>query len=134
MFLSRLNNKEKEMFLDLAVYTAQSNGIVEDAEKEMIMQYCREMSVSFYDITNLHSMKELVDFFSEVSKEKKRIVMLELIGLCAADGETDSIETAFTKKFANEIGLTEEIYDVLKKDIEEYTIILSIISGHVLNN
>lgn len=134
MFLSKLNNKEKEMFLDIAVYTAQSNGIVEDVEKELIMQYCREMGVSFYDISKLHSMQELVDFFSNVSKEKKRIVVLELLGLCYADGCMDAIETAFTEKFAQDIGLSEEIYNMIKKDVEEYSIILGIISGHILND
>lgn len=134
MFLGKLNNKEKEMFLDIAVYTAQSNGIVEDVEKELIMQYCREMGVSFYDISKLHSMQELVDFFSNVSKEKKRIVVLELVGLCYVDGCMDSIETAFTEKFSRDIGLSPEIYSMIKKDVEEYSIILGIISGHILND
>lgn len=133
MYLGRLNNKEKEMFLELSVYASQANGVVEEAEKEMIMSYCKEMSVLFYDVSNIHSYNEVSEFFKGVSKEKKRIVLLELLGLCHCDGEVDSIEDAFSKKFANEIGIDDELYDVLSRDVEEYLTILSIINGHVLN-
>ena len=132
MFLDRLNDKEKEMFLDLAVYAAQANGVVDDTEKSMIMQYCKEMSVAFYDVSKLHSLDEIVTVFSKSSKEKKKIIILELLGLCYADNEFDDIEDAFVKKVSNDIGLKDDVYDTLKKDINEYSIILGILSGHIL--
>jgi len=131
MFLDRLNDKEKEMFLDLAVYAAQANGVVEETEKYMIMQYCKEMGVAFYDISRLHTLEEIIGVFAKTSKEKKKIVVLELLGLCYADNEFDNIEDAFVKKVSNDIGLKDEIYDILKRDINEYSIILSILSGHI---
>lgn len=131
MFLDRLNDKEKEMFLDLAVYAAQANGTVEDAEKNMIMQYCKEMSVAFYDISKLHTLDEIIGVFLKSSKEKKKIVILELLGLCFADNEFDDIEDAFIKKVSDDIGLKDNIYDILKKDIKEYSIILGILSDHI---
>lgn len=131
MFLDKLNDKEKEMFLDLAVYAAQANGVVEETEKNMIMQYCKEMGVAFYDISKLHTLEEIIGVFTKSSKEKKKIVVLELLGLCYADNEFDDIEDAFVKKVSNDIGLKDEIYDILKRDINEYSIILSILSGHI---
>ena len=89
MFLDKLNDKEKEMFLDLAVYAAQANGVVEETEKNMIMQYCKEMGVAFYDISKLHTLEEIIGVFTKSSKEKKKIVVLELLGLCYADNEFD---------------------------------------------
>ena len=133
MFLDRLNNKEKELFLDLAVYASQANGIVEEAEKEAIMGYCREMGVPFYDISKLHPLQEITEFFAGVSKEKKRIVAFEIMGLCATDGETDEVENAFINKFTEEIGLSEDVVNTLQRDIEEYLIIFQIVKGHVLN-
>ena len=133
MFLDRLNNKEKEMFLDLAVYAAQANGVVEEAEKEAIMGYCKEMGVPFYDISKLHPFQEITDFFSALTKEKKRIVVFEIMGLCATDGETDEVESAFINKFADDIGLPEDVFETLQRDIEEYLIIYQIVRGHVLN-
>ena len=132
MFLDRLNDKEKEMFLDLAVYTAQSNGVVEESEKNMILQYCKEMAVAFYDISKLHSLEEVIAVFAKSSKEKKKIVILELLGLCYSDDDFDEVEDAFVKKFSYDIGLKEDVYETLKKDIKEYTIILNILSNHVL--
>ncbi len=133
MFLDRLNDKEKEMFLDLTVYTAQANGIIEDTEKNLILQYCKEMGVAFYDISKLHSLEEVVAVFSKSSKEKKRIVLLEILGLCYADGDFDTVEQAFAKKFSDDIGLKDDLFDTLSRDIKEYSIILGIITGHVLD-
>lgn len=133
MFLDRLNNKEKEMFLDLAVYAAQANGVVEEAEKEAIMGYCREMGVTFYDISKLHPYKEVTEFFSGVTKEKKRIIIFEILGLCAVDSETDDVEEAFISDLAENIGVPEDVFNSLKRDINEYLIIFQIIRGHVLN-
>ena len=133
MFLDRLNDKEKEMFLDLTVYTAQANGIIEDTEKNLILQYCKEMGVAFYDISKLHSLDEVVAVFSKSSKEKKRIVLLEILGLCYADGDFDTVEQAFAKKFSQDIGLKDDLFDTLSRDIKEYSIILGNITGHVLD-
>ena len=133
MFLDRLNDKEKEMFLDLTVYTAQANGIIEDTEKNLILQYCKEMGVAFYDISKLHTLEEVVAVFSKSSKEKKRIVLLEILGLCYADGDFDTVEQAFAKKFSQDIGLKDDLFDTLSRDIKEYSIILGIITGHVLD-
>ena len=131
MFLDRLNDKEKELFLDLAVYTAQANGVVEETEKNMIMQYCKEMGVAFYDISKLHTLEEIIGVFAKMSKEKKKIVVLELLGLCYADNEFDDVEEAFIKKVSSDIGVKDNIYDILKKDINEYSIILGILSGNI---
>ena len=133
MFLDRLNDKEKEMFLDLTVYSAQANGVIEDTEKNMILQYCKEMGVAFYDISKLHSLEEVIAVFSKSSKEKKRIVLLEILGLCYADGDFDTVEQAFAKKFSQDIGLKDDLFDTLSRDIKEYSIILGIITGHVLD-
>ncbi|MBP3810230.1 MAG: hypothetical protein ILA15_05805 [Clostridiales bacterium] len=131
MFLDRLNNEEKVMFLDLAVYAAQSNGIVDEAESKMLMQYCKEMGIAFYDVSSIHSMEEVKNCFSVTSEEKKRIVALELLGLCYIDGDFDSVESAFAEKFSRDIGVSDEVYKVLTRDIDEYVTILSIIEGHL---
>ena len=132
MFLNRLNNKEKEMFLAAAVYVSQANGKVNDEEKEAIIGYCKEMGVTFYDITGLHNYEEVVEFFSKVTKEKKRIVCFELLGLAEVDGEFDEVEESFIEKFSEDIALPSDVYESLKRDIEEYTIIYRIICGHVI--
>ena len=131
MFLDRLNDDEKVMFLDLAVYAAQTNGIVEESEKKILMQYCKEMGVAFYDVSKLHSLDEVKEFFKERNEETKRIVILEILGLCYIDGEFDSVENAFAKDFAEDIHVDENAYKVLTRDIEEYVTILSIIQGHI---
>lgn len=132
MFLDRLNENEKVLFLDLSVYAAQCNGVVEDSEKDMLLQYCREMGIAFYDVSKLHELAEVKESFSSSDDLIKRIVVLELLGLCYADGDFDNVEKAFVSDFANSIGVSEEIYQKLNRDVEEYLTILGIIQDHIM--
>lgn len=54
------------------------------------------------------------------------------MGLCYVDGEIDIVEEVFVKKLAEDIGIDNEVYEIIKRDVEEYSIILGIISGHVI--
>ena len=131
MFLDRLNDNEKVMFLDLAVYVAQCNGVVDVQEKNMLLQYCHEMGIAFYDVSKLHLFDDVKTCFSKSSESIKRIVVLEILGLCYADGEFDNIEKSFVYGFANSIGVNDNVYQDLSRDIREYSAILGIIEGHI---
>ena len=131
MFLNRLNDKQKEMFLDLAVHASRANGVVEDAEKNMIVQYCNEMNLVQMNETNLSTMEEITACFSEADDQIKRIVVIELLGLYYADGDFDNTEKTFALVFANSIGIDQETYEQLNRDIDEYLTIVEIIQKHI---
>ena len=131
MFLRSLNNEEKKMFLDMAVYVSKANGIIEKSESDLLEQYCNEMGIASYDMSALCEINEIKEFFSNASDSIKRVVTLELIGLGYVDGEFEEVENQMVRNFALGIGLSEEVYDELRRDIEEYTVILGIIQKHV---
>ena len=133
MFLNVLNNEEKNLFLDLAVYVSKANGLIEESEQSIIAQYCQEMCVDDYDMSNQHSMDEIKAVFSNSSENSKRIAVFELLGLGYTDGSLDELENSIVKDFANGIGISEELFNKLNRDIKEYTTILGIIQEHLFD-
>ena len=67
MFLEKLSEEEKEVFLDLARATAKANGMVEESEKAMIQRYCREMSMDEHKIYDVKKTDEAAAFFAGTS-------------------------------------------------------------------
>lgn len=131
MFLNKLSDNEKEMFLDMAVYVSKANGLVEETEKNLISQYCHEMCIETYNAENIHNLEEIYNVFSNSSNESKRIAVLELLGLGYSDGNIDELENSVIVDFARSIGVPEDIFNRLNRDIEEYCTVISIIQGHI---
>ncbi len=131
MFLNTLNTEEKSMFLDMAIRTSQANGLFEESELDMLKQYCKEMDIKPCKKTELHTIDEIKAFFTNSSDTTKRIVVLELLGIGYIDGNFDEAENNVVKDFAIGIGLTEEIYNKLNRDIDQYITVLGIIQEHV---
>ena len=131
MFLNALSTEEKSMFLDMAIRASQVNGLVEESERSMLEQYCKEMDIAPHEKSELHTIDDIKSFFSDSSDISKRVVVLELLGLGFIDGNYDESENAVVKEFALGIGLSEETYNRLKRDIDQYITILGIIQEHV---
>lgn len=131
MFLEKLSEREKEVFLDLARATAKANGMVEDSEKEMIRRYCREMSMDEHKIYDEVTVDEAAEFLKGSSSKVRNIIIVELMILCSADGEKDKEEKKFVKDLAEKIGISLETYDVLKKDVKAYHEMIHDMKKHI---
>lgn len=133
MFLYKLEGKEREVFLDLAVQTAKANGMVESKEKEMIKQYCREMAISEYTIFEEKTIDDIAEFFKETDTWKKKIVLIELIGLGVADDKFDKEERQFINNLAEKMGIETECINTLEENVKEYRKLVEKISGNVFS-
>ena len=131
MFLEKLSEREKEVFLDLARATAKANGMVEDSEKEMIRRYCREMSMDEHKIYDEVTVDEAAEFLKGSSSKVRNIIIVELMILCSADGEKDKEEKKFVKDLAEKIGISLETYDILKKDVKAFHEMIHDMKKHI---
>ena len=131
MFLEKLDEREKEVFLDLARLTAKANGVVDDDEKEMITRYCREMNISEFKIYDTKNLDEAAAFFAGRSNKAKNIVLVELLLLCSADGKKDKDEKQFVKDLAAKMDINKETYDILKEDVNHYRDFISEMKKHI---
>lgn len=131
MFLSALNQEEKILFLEMAMNLAIANNVVDETEVLMLDQYCKEMEITSFDKSQIHTVEEIIDAFKGASETSKRIAVLELIGLSYSDGEFDKIEDSALRDFATGIGLAEETYEQLSSDINNYVSVANAIQEHV---
>ncbi|SFC34583.1 tellurite resistance TerB family protein [Butyrivibrio sp. YAB3001] len=133
MYLSRLNNQQKAIFLGLAFNLATTDGDYSESEKAMISTYCDEMHIFFDKTSMVKSNSVLLEEMSKISDiEAKRIVVFELIGLALADGNYHVTERNFIKTMLEEFGLEDGYDSECESVVNEYLNCQSKISQLVL--
>lgn len=110
MLLNNLKENEKIAFISLCNIFAKANGIVEDAEKKQMKEYCDEMFID-YDESKLCNYDEICNIFSKSTIINKKVALCELIGLIYSDGNMDDVEKSELKKFANKIEVNDKLID-----------------------
>lgn len=86
MYLFGLSKEQKELFLDLVIFSMTSDGVVDEREENVARQYCNEMQIEFRSTTNLSTYTDAIKKLKEISNltELKKIT-LELVTLMYAD-------------------------------------------------
>lgn len=93
MYLSMLNDTQKELFLELAYKLASIDGNYTEQEQFMIKGYCAEMQIEFQHIDISKSIEEIIELMqAECSEREKRIILFEAIGLALIDSDYDERE------------------------------------------
>jgi tellurite resistance protein len=93
MFLTKLQQEEKEAFLELAYLMATIDGKFSVFENPVIVKYQREMDLEDYKIKGL-AIDDILKVFKE--ERSKHIVLIEILRIVYSDGivhenEQDSI-------------------------------------------
>lgn len=120
MFLGKLNSDEQETFLSLSVHAAKVNGVVEDEEKDMIKEYCREMGISFFDAEDVQPLEKVMEIYSASEMQNRKIVLLEILGLVYADGTYDEKEQDFVRDLAQKLNIDPETVEKQTELITKY--------------
>ena len=123
MYLNRLNNEQKELFLDLSIHAAMSNNLFTDEEKVTVRQYCAEMNIPETYEAKL-SNDEVLEKLSAIStKQEMRIVFMEITALVLSDNIFDEQEQAFVKKVAAAAQVTDEEKDRIVDTVQELYVV-----------
>jgi tellurite resistance protein len=93
MFLTKLQQEEKEAFLELAYLMATIDGKFSVFENPVIVKYQKEMDLEDYKIKGL-AIEDILKVFKE--ERSKHIVLIEILRIVYSDGivhenEQDSI-------------------------------------------
>jgi len=98
MFLSILNNQEKENFLNLIINVAEIDGDFTDNEKNQINAYILEMGLSLKEKEEYNKSNEaLLEEFSSSETVVKKAIFAEVIALALVDGMTKEEELLLTQ-------------------------------------
>lgn len=111
MFLSILNQEEKEDFLNLLINVAEIDGDFSDNEKRQINAYVLEMGLELKNQEEYtKSNKELISGFNVSSIEVKKAIFIEITTLMLADGMHQN-EKVLLDEIQNEFGFNEQFKD-----------------------
>lgn len=120
MFLNNLNNKQKKLFIQLAIKAAEANGIVELEEKNMLKSFAIEMNIApvYNTENNLETiLNELVSISSE---QELKIILFEILGIVVSDGVFDDDEKNIVKNIVERCKLDTNIVDEMLNALYEY--------------
>lgn len=121
MFLNRLSNDQKELFLDLCIHASKANDDFSADEKFTIDQYCEEMHIPVrYE--EKHELSTLAQDLIKISSESDlKIILLETSALLLSDNKFDDFEKQFIEAFTKQIGLSQEQLDSVLSMLRELT-------------
>lgn len=122
MFLSYLDESNKEGFLKICVHAAMANGIFADAEHELIDAYCREMNIDVHVPDVIETLDEVImNLEKSITEKDKNIIVLETYALVKSDGIYDENEEKFMNLLINGLKVSKEKLLEFSKLLDKYT-------------
>ena len=131
MYLNKLTNEQKELFLDLCIHAAMADNKFVDEEKDIIIEYCLEMGIpERYEIKT--AIDDVIEKLSAVSTKKEmRIVYMEIMALLLSDRVFDEKEKVFVEKIATVAEITDEEKEMILNAVQELFVVYGNISSFI---
>lgn len=121
MFLERLTEREKGLFMNLANIVARADGKVVDSECISLNYYAREMETSYEPNNEINNVDIVLAELNETcNDETKRIFALELLALAFVDKEYNEAEEELMKKICGSFGIGNKDYYKLLYMVIDY--------------
>lgn len=118
MFLSDLAPDECNSFLGLAHLAMGIDGNIDDSEREVFESYKYECQQSNYSYNN-ETLEALVDKLKDSSSQSKKIILMELMGIWAADKKWDDGELEMMYCIAKHFDIPETMANRLRRWAKE---------------
>lgn len=112
MFLGNLNDNEKRAFLSLAHAMMSVDGNIAADELHVFQRYSYECEMA--NFTQITDVPSSLQTFSNSSLKVKKIVIVELWGIIAADGSINIMEVDLINQIGISLCITDETMKVLK--------------------
>ena len=110
MYLKNLSNEQKELFLDLSIFSMKSNGVVEEREQELTYQYCDEMHIEKRGNVKVEKVDEVLIRLREISTDSElKMMTVELVALMYADEDFADEESELLDKLQNTFGFSAHV-------------------------
>lgn len=121
MYLSKLSEKQKNLFLELAYQLALIDNDYSEKEKIMIKSYCDEMGMEVPAAVRAASIDEIISAMnSGCMALEKKIIVFEMLGLAMVDGNYDESEREILAEIMRVFEVEEDFARESEKLLDEY--------------
>ena len=121
MFLNCLNNKQKKLFIELAIKAAESNGIVPIEQKNMLKSFALEMNIE-PQYTSNSDVELIISELKSISTEKElRVILFEILGIIVSDSVFDEKERAFVNHWVEMCDFDKSNVDKMVELLQKYS-------------
>ena len=111
MFLSKLDVKQKNLFLDVCIAISKCDDDFCEKEASLIGEFCNEMAIDFRDEIE-HPVEEAIEELAVVlNSEQKKMVLLETAGIVMVDKVIAPKEKAILENMIASFGLSRGEYE-----------------------
>lgn len=132
MFLNSLNNEQKNLFIELAIKAAESNGVVPIEQKNMLKAFAIEMSITPVYQTEKKT-EEIIDKIIAISSEQQlKVILFEILGIIVSDKVFDDKEKVFVKHVVERCNMDVALIDKMVELLDKYASIYQEIVDVVL--
>lgn len=133
MYLALLKENLKELFLELAVKFALTDGTYSDDERVIIANYCKEMEIIYSWEKSEKSVDEIVTQINLLCTfQEKKIIFFELIGLAMCDNVYHEKEMEIVELMRKTFGLEKKFQEDCENILKEYIDLQGKINKHIL--
>ncbi len=132
MFLNSLNDKQKKLFLTLAIKAADISGGISFEEKNMLKLFAMEMNIEPRYSTEDDLDDVINELFNCSTVKELQIVLFEILGIMYSDSEYDAQERKFVDRIAERFEIGSEKIRRMDEEISKYTSLYKEICGVVL--
>lgn len=131
MYLEMLTEKERKIFMDLAYFAMECDGEVAQEELDMIKSYENECQLPGYKRTQ-RTFDECIKLLKQSEPTHRRIVLIELTGIWAADNVWKTQELNMMDRVSTALGITQDTASRIKRWSREFREVIA--DGFMLMN
>ena len=119
MYLNQLNEKQSNLFLDIALHMSKCDEDYSSIEKDLVLDLCEEMEIPYRDISE-NNLKQAAKLLSEeLNHKQKKMIFLELMSLAFVDESIDPREENAIHDIASIFGLSNDDCEIALNLIKE---------------
>lgn len=135
MYLNNLNEKLKNLFLNIAYLIAKADGEFSESEKNLLDSYSTELQMECNIETLTLGINDILKEIKENANiTEYKIIIFEAVGIAMSDGDYSESEKEIIRKAQSEFGLSDNFEKLCELLIGKYLSLQADINDLVLDN
>lgn len=133
MFAKNFNENEKKYFTELLLIMAESDGDIQDEEKELLEIFRIEMDLKNIPEKSSYDIESVLSELSKSNESIKKAIYFELYTLVKADNIIDDSELKLLNKISSKLSISQDKVNNIRKAADTLAVAYSEIIQQILS-